>query len=117
MDLTFGLDVYLVQLIAWFLVYGLAAIVSCCWYWVRKGKAKRVVYGLVISLWIVSFLLLIASLFAIQQGKSTDAWFAFTLPGLLGGSIALSSFFAFRKRYEQAESKSSQSRIKNSTRS
>lgn len=117
MDLTFGLDFYWVQLSTWLTVCGLAAIVWWCQYWVRKGQAKRIVYGLITFLWIVSFMLLIASPFAIQQGMSTDALVAFMLPGLFGSLISLSFFLAFRRQYEQVENVRSISRNDDSCRS
>jgi MFS family permease len=64
-----------------------------------KGRARRFIYGLWTSIWLVALALLAAGILALVRNQPWGVWYALVLPGSVGIIVVGSTSIAVRKQY------------------
>lgn len=71
-----------------------------------RGKARSLVLGSFLVLFVASVLFLVASIYAWYSGQPYGIWYGLGLPGLLGIILIPSLFPVMIVRYREAEDRS-----------
>ena len=77
--------------------------------YIPKGKAKKLVLGVNIFAFVLSFISLIVGITAYLSEQPYGIWYGFGLCGLIGTSLFGMLFFVFRMEYRKAELRKSMS--------
>ena len=77
--------------------------------YIPKGKAKKLVLGVNIFAFVLSFISLIVGITAYLSEQPYGVWYGFGLCGLIGTLLFGMLFFIFRMEYRKAELRKSMS--------